>query len=338
MTEEQIMDIGGKIVGDLLMDLAKQQLVFNPCQLALSVYYPKNDTGKYLIFSSDVSPLMNFLHPIQHIDDYKDEYKIYLSKELENLRKTPSEFYELRGTYFRGVNFYDNGTLIQNSYEILRKIVFESPLVIGAYFKQCLAEGSSQKSDTLSFTRLKDRQIIKSKIWELGCHLEKALFLGSIYSHYSCTFFNFNGADYNQIFCISLFCKPDNYTKVESRVLNFLRRQSTIFPLDRLIEDYQWVLTEDFSQIDLWSEPLKKIEKFLSDQEGLNAANKDELRGQFIVELQKLRDKIKNYASEETSSSSMEKVKLVEEFIEATASISGTPSWLATLKELNRGL
>lgn len=338
MNIEQINEIGRDMLEGLMMTLAEKQLIFNPCQVAFTVYYPKADYGKYLIFCSDIFPIINFLHPLRHFEDFNASYKTALKKDVDNLRKIPTQFHDLRDRYFKGLNFNDPTTLIKNSYQLLRNIDFEGPAVIGEFFKNCLSSNSSQQSDSLAFRTIVHHQKVNHRAWELGCLLERALFLGGIYPQYICTFFNFRGADYSQVFCISLFCKTYDFTEVEKQVLEFLKCQPAILMLEDIVEEYHAELDGSAISANPWLQHIITFGDILTEQENLLAASNNKLKGEIVAQLETVLKKFQAFSSSSLDGHSAQKSELVDEFIKKHSGVTGTTSWLDDLRTLNKQL
>jgi hypothetical protein len=334
MNDKQIIELGSPILEELIMHLIQLQSGFNPCQIALSVYYPTKDNGKYLIFSSDIFPILNFLHPLMHSQNYSDGYKDIVEKEIRELRDIPKRFSDLKAEHLSGLRFSDN-QLVKNSYDALRTIVFEGPLIMGGFFKQCLKSSSPSESDSLSFYGVLENQTKTSRRWELGCRLEKALFLASICSNYTCTFFNLDEGDVDQVLCMSLFCKPGNQRVTATSVLNFLRSKPEVQLLDQMIEQYENATPSITAHVDDWSEPIVKFQKFLAEQQNLHAADKVErARDEIIVQLKAIIVTLTRYSESALTSELAPQLLIVNDFLQNKTAIRGTRSWLHMLKTL----
>jgi hypothetical protein len=336
MNEELINERGIQLVKELVLDLFERQLIFNPCQVALSVYFPEQNNGKYLIFSTDAFPILNFLHPLLHLEDYNDSYKKAFKKDLEKLTNASKLFPDLKNAYFEKTDFSDTSRLISNSYDILRKVIFEGPLLMGEFFKICLASELSQESDSLTFKGILSNQQQKSELWDFGCNFEKALFLGGICTHYSCTFFNFNDIDNEQILCISLFCKPHNFLAVEGSVINLLKSKSDILLLKEIANDFKKGSNAETYKISPWRVNLDQFQIYLDKQKKQRAQNSGKpALSQTINYLEKIIQKMSELSKDEERDNNLETLLLIDNFIKNDSTVIGTPQWLRKLETLH---
>jgi len=327
--------IGRVILEDLLLYLAEKQSEFHPCQVALSVFYPREDNGKYLLFSPDVFPILYYLHPLAHVQQYNESRRSIMEGQIRALWDIPKFFRELKPTHFARLTF--GGHLsVKHAYQALRSVTFEGPLIMGKWFKLCIELGLPQFSDSLTFAGLIDNQIKKSKTWELGCLIEKALFLAPFYPQYTCTFFNLMNGPVDQVLCITLFSRAENHADLGKLVLDFMRTKHEIVLLDEIADRYKGL--DQGIEITSWDERTVKFRQYLDSVEQLNAELKTSSRGKLIARLEQVIELMDRLSLAQQDATSALKLAKVDEFLRDNWTARGTPPWLEKLTNLQKEL
>ena len=191
--------------------LLDQKLISTPCQIAISEYNPKEKWGKYLIFCVDVSPFEEFTHII--LSNYEETINQYKS----NLEAFSKKYDAVRDERLKLRNY--RNAIVRNSYDVLRNIMFEEPLVLSGFYSKCKKEKDSQQNVDLFHNPVYTGPNARSLDWELGCFLERQLFSANDYPNFSSTFFAFNENAYDKnnnttIYSISVFNRAREGEKI----------------------------------------------------------------------------------------------------------------------------
>lgn len=213
-----------ELLKEILVDVARilldQKLICSPFQIAISEYNPKEKWGKYLIFCVDVSPLIEYTHRIlSRYDKTISEYKSNLEALSKKHAGANNEYLKLR---------YYEKAIVKNSYEVLRNIKFQAPLVLSEFYSKCREEKNSQQNADLLHNPIYIGSTDRPLNWRLGCFLEKELFSAGVYNNFSSTFFVFKeNEDYKNnntiIYSISVFNSAIDSEKVKKGELEIVK-------------------------------------------------------------------------------------------------------------------
>lgn len=264
------MDINskhGEILTLILFKLLDEELINDPSQVAIGMLDLKEQKECYTYFSSDVYPILNYMHPLvrENKYSYKRQRKMYEIIEDNTLS---------RPQVFKGIKNDLNG--IAKSYERLRRIKIQNS-VSRKFFQECLKKNVSQS----------DMHILPSSLayietepnGKLLVDLEEILFLWGNNPYYQCTFYNYKDNVFDVIYHTIIFCQERKCHSIAELVKKLLNDKSDVDLLEDINENYQ-----DYLEVEQLTPPIvidweTKIEEQLESNIKSNStatANRDD--------------------------------------------------------------
>jgi len=221
------MDLNKKhkeILTQLLFGLLDKGYINHPCQVAIGTLDLTEKKDSYSYFSSDVFPILNFMHPLLSRKDkltYSRQMKMFINIEDNDLLKKDT---------FNGINNKGLNDIGKN-YERLRRIKIKNS-VSSVFFKDCLRRNISQS----------DMQILKNSLdyietdpyGKLLVELEEILFLWGNNPYYQCTFYNYKTNKANLIFHTIVFCQEENCVAIAELTKYIIKNNKKV----KLLEDF----------------------------------------------------------------------------------------------------
>lgn len=250
------MDINTKhseILTLILFKLLDKELINDPSQVAIGMLDLKEQKEYYTYFSSDVFPILNYMHPLlnrENKNSYKRQMKMYESIDDNKL---------LKSNDFKGINKTLNG--IGKNYERLRRIKIQNS-VSSMFFKECLKQNISQSDKHILPASL--AYIETDPHGKLLVDLEEILFLWGNNPYYQCTFYNYKGNNYDEIYHTIIFCQERKCHSIAELVKKLLNDSTAVDLLEDIDEKYN-----DYKEVESVS-PLIVIDWFSKIEEQLN--------------------------------------------------------------------
>lgn len=225
------MDINSKhreILTLILFKLLDKELINDPSQVAIGMLDLKEQKECYTYFSSDVFPILNYMHPL-------------LSRENKNSYKRQMKMYEeiddnalLRTQAFKVINKDLNG--IGKNYERLRRIKIQNS-VSSKFFQECLRKNVSQSDKHILPNSL--AYIITEPNGKLLVDLEEILFLWGNNPYYQCTFYNYKDNGYDVIYHTIIFCQEWKCHSIAELVKKLINDSNGVDLLEDIDENYK---------------------------------------------------------------------------------------------------
>jgi hypothetical protein len=317
------------LLESLTIELLSAGYLDTPFQLAISSYDLINKKGEYSLFTTDVFPILNYMHPLLS-SSLPDEWR----DDLDFLKRIHVNYKSLNATYLADLELINNKNFIQKRYELLRSISISKP-VIEELFLFCCEESISQKGKPLALNPF--AYISETKEGELLCKLETALFFVSDYSYYLCTFFNYKGSTAHKVFCISLFCQRTNNNKIGNKIIDYLKNNDEVNLLENIIEEYQTLFDSSIDDNNPWFSRIEIFEKFLKNDKKINARENNKVRAKAINHLEEVINKMQAFCLLENNAL-QDKLALVDEFAKRNSVYIDLNTRVNMLNELNRSL
>lgn len=264
------MDITTKhreVLTMILYQLLDKDLINDPSQVAIGMLDLNEMKECYTYFSSDVFPILNFMHPL--LKENKNSYKRQRSM-YENI----DENILLRDPLFKGINKDLNG--IGKNYERLRRIKIQNS-VSSRFFKDCLGKNISQLDKHILPNSL--AYIETEPNGKLLVDLEEILFLWGNNPYYQCTFYNYKGNEYKVIYHTIIFCQESKCHFIAELVKKLLNDCGDVDLLEDINEKYEEYFKVDNNTIPIVCKWVSKIEEQLDSNIKLNStttANRDD--------------------------------------------------------------
>ena len=312
------------ILGDLTLHLLERGLLEHPIQIASAKFERRDASVCYILFTSDIFPILNYVHPVLINKDMDTAVN-----DLEFLKEVPKNYKQVAKKYSADFSL-NKQVLIRDRYELLKKISV-SKSILSELYEKCISQNISQSGTSLNMRNIE--YVSTSIEGELLCKLEKILFCTEDYPFYQCTFFDFNERNPEVIYSILTFCPVKKNRDIGEAILEYLRNTNKLILLEDFPEEYNLEKQENTSKPN-WTAVHTEFKSILAIQEKHQAHNNSKpfLR-HTINELNTLISKIEEIENVPDEMPG-EKIRLCAEFLKKEQNNVGTPEYINKLKEL----